>query len=86
MADDHREDTMSLRCAQCGSLRVNIVEHVEKFAYGIGDAAVTLSAEVLMHSCEECGFDGLDHVAQELMDKAVRVHLATKHAGCVAHE
>jgi DNA-binding transcriptional regulator YiaG/DNA-directed RNA polymerase subunit RPC12/RpoP len=64
-----------IKCPNCGSDRVDTHRQPDTFVYGIGDAAVQLSAVVPFHECAECGFEFTDSEAEDARHEAICRHL-----------
>lgn len=79
MTDDNRiipfPQAKRTDCVSCGSQRISTRTEEESFPYGEGDAMVTLSAEVPVHSCSECGFRFTDETADKILHDVVCRHL-----------
>ncbi len=69
----HENNVMS--CPDCGSKKVSSSMQEHKFTYGVGDAAVELSASVPVRKCDECGFCFLDSEADDICHEIVCKHL-----------
>jgi len=54
-------------CGECDSRRIVTREITHYFPYGVGEAAVTLSARIPVRKCENCGNEWSDHHAEEIM-------------------
>jgi len=62
-------------CPMCGGKNVHTTIEVEKFVYGAGPEAVELTARVPVRTCNACGFQFTDDVAEEVRHDAVCRHL-----------
>jgi hypothetical protein len=60
----------------CCTASVETTAVVQCFTYGLGAAAVELSADVLVHRCTSCGEEYTDAYGEIARDAAVRKHLA----------
>lgn len=69
------------RCPACGGTDVESTRVRESFTYGIGTAAVDLSADVDRISCRACTLEFTDVRAEAAHDAAVRQYLAQKDGG-----
>lgn len=78
--DDHRNliefpQLERLDCPMCGGNDVRTTIAVEKFVYGDGPEAVELTAQVPVRTCNACGFQFTDDVAEEARHEVVCRHL-----------
>ena len=62
-------------CPDCGEAEFSVAEKVDQFEYGCGADAVELSALVPVHTCESCGFQYTDEVAEDIRHETVCHHL-----------
>ncbi len=58
-------------CADCGSDRTSTRKETETFDYRHGDELVQLSADIDVHSCQECGFQFADSSSEDVRHEAV---------------
>lgn len=70
-----RERERERVCAGCGEARVRTEEVGHAFPFGAGEDAVQLTAPVPLRVCESCGFEYLDHEAEERQHDAACRHL-----------
>lgn len=64
-----------LDCPMCGGNDVRTTTAMEKFVYGDGPEAVELTAQVPVRTCNACGFQFTDDVAEEARHEVVCRHL-----------
>jgi putative zinc finger/helix-turn-helix YgiT family protein len=62
-------------CDSCGENAVHMSFQDQKFKYGTGDEEVELAIRVPVWTCDQCGDQYTDHVAEELRHAAVCKHL-----------
>jgi putative zinc finger/helix-turn-helix YgiT family protein len=81
MGRQSRDKTGSVRvegvfvCAECGSKRVETHFEDYVFSYGHGSSKVSLSAQVPVRRCQDCGFTYRDSVADSICHDAICEHL-----------
>jgi len=73
--DNRPEDLSKFVCGECGSERIRTSREIYNFPYGVGNDTVELSCEVPFRKCSDCGFSFLDHVAEDICQKAICQHL-----------
>ncbi|HQU45382.1 MAG: hypothetical protein B7Z73_08740 [Planctomycetia bacterium 21-64-5] len=71
----------SIRCANCGSLRVTTTEIDDAFDFGEGPFAVSLQVRVPLRTCQDCGFQFLDEEAEDLRQEVIAEHQAALYPG-----
>lgn len=64
-----------IECPMCGGKDVRTTTEVETFVYGDGPEAVELTAQVPVRTCNACGFQFTDDVAEEARHEVVCRHL-----------
>lgn len=62
-------------CQSCGERSAACSLEEQKFVYGAGDDAVSLTVTVPVWTCESCGFQYTDETAEERRHEAVCHHL-----------
>ena len=62
-------------CPLCRHAEVDTSTTCHEFAYGTGDSAVELTANVPVRQCESCEFGYLDETAEQLKHEAICQHL-----------
>jgi putative zinc finger/helix-turn-helix YgiT family protein len=67
--------TATAACPSCGSLSLKSRAHAESFEYGDGADAATLTAQILLHECQNCGMVFSCEDASEKRHEAVCAHL-----------
>lgn len=77
---DDAKATTPIRCARCGSSDVETAWIADDFRYGEGSDAVTLRSHVPLRSCKQCGFEFLDHEAEDVRQQVVCDFLAQAQA------
>ena len=68
-------DGTSVVCGNCDGHSITTELQTRAFEYGAGQDAATLSAEVPVHRCNNCGFQFTDHRAEALIHAATCRHL-----------
>ena len=58
-------------CVYCGSDQTSTRKETETFDYRHGDELVQLSADIDVHSCQECGFQFADSSSEDARHDAV---------------
>ena len=71
----NRDSTVYRHCPRCSANRVRVDEVEHSFPFGSGEKAVELTATVPVHTCDACGFEYLDHVAEDRQHDAACRHL-----------
>jgi YgiT-type zinc finger domain-containing protein len=64
-----------IECPTCGGHNVHTTIETETFAYGDGPEAVGLTVRVPVRTCNNCGFQFTDDIAEEVRHEAVCRHL-----------
>jgi putative zinc finger/helix-turn-helix YgiT family protein len=67
-------ELIGLQCPNCDSSKVKTELRINSFPYGVGDAAVELTAEVPVHICADCGQEFAGEIAAQLRHEAVCRH------------
>jgi hypothetical protein len=67
--------TNRLKCPVCEDDHVQTAIEMESFTYGRGSEAVELTARVPVRTCDSCGFQFTDHIAEDARHNAVCQHL-----------
>lgn len=62
-------------CPECESGRMTVQREMDEFQYGAGESAVTLSAYIPIHKCDDCGYEYVDEVGMQMRHAAVCKHL-----------
>lgn len=76
MGNTENGDTREInRCELCGASIGVPSQKRQTFAYGTGDDQVELAVMVPVFSCDECGFEYTDDVAERIRHEAVCDHL-----------
>ncbi len=65
----------TLSCPLCEQDDVTSAWHPDAFAYGSGASRVELRVQVPVRQCRSCGFEFLDHEAEELKHNEICGHL-----------
>lgn len=65
----------SSECPECGASTTSEFLEGQVFEYGLGEAAVALSAEVPILTCDSCGFEFTDHRGETARHDAICRHL-----------
>ena len=68
-----RDEEMT--CAACGGNKVSRRMELDEFEYGAGEAAVSLSANVVVFACDDCDFEFTGPSAEVARHEAVCRHL-----------
>jgi len=63
------------RCPNCGGGPIQSEQIEDRFVYGDGPDAVTLTARVMRHLCRNCRFEFLDATAEDAHHQAICRHL-----------
>jgi putative zinc finger/helix-turn-helix YgiT family protein len=64
-----------IKCPTCGDHNVRTTLETETFSYGDGPEAVELTVRIPVRTCDSCGFQFTDDIAEEARHEAVCRHL-----------
>ena len=64
-----------ISCPECGHDAFSEEDILHSFTYGSGEDAVTLSAQMPIIACQNCGYEYFDHRGEEAQHHAVCKHL-----------
>ncbi len=67
-----RDDEMT--CAACGGSNLSRLMEMDKFEYGAGEGAVSLNANVVVFTCDDCDFEFTGPIAEVARHEAVCRH------------
>ena len=73
MGLEMRDDEIT--CAACGGSNLSRRKELDEFEYGAGEGAVSLSASVVVYSCNDCDFQFTGPSAEVARHQAVCRHL-----------
>lgn len=65
----------TFRCPNCDSTDVRTTLETDRFDYGSGQDATTLSAEIPLRTCASCGFEYTDAETEDIRHEVVCRHL-----------
>jgi len=69
------EDSTEFVCGECGGKKIETVQEIYKFPYGVGTDAVELSCKVPVRHCVNCGFNFIDGEAEDLCHEEICKYL-----------
>ena len=70
---DIRDDETT--CAACGGSNLSRRKELDEFEYGTGEGTASLSASVVVYSCNDCDFEFTGPSAEVARHQAVCRHL-----------
>ena len=72
---DIEKREVAITCAACGGSNLSRRMELDEFEYGAGESAVSLSANVVVHTCNDCDFEFTGPSAEAARHQAVCRHL-----------